>query len=165
MLDQDVSERVIPQVEMKEPPRIQIGEEINFSKMYSDEKTRNVIFGRSPSKFTPELFKGEHPTYAFLPLDAKISRCQLVIKPSANEIVIQNPTETKNIWVNTGSDEHDKVVLPGQGISLPNNTESMRNLKILFARRHSENSGYQLKATLVSGDSTHALRKLRLERD
>ena len=164
MLDQGVSERVIPQIEMKEPPRIQVGEEINFSKMYSDEKTRNVIFGRSPSKFTPKLFKGEHPTYAFLPLDSKISRCQLVIKPSANEIVIQNPTETKNIWVSTGSEEQDRVVLPGQGISLPNNTESMRNLKILFARRSPEESGYQLEATMVSGGPTHALRKLKLEK-
>lgn len=162
-MDQGQSERA---VEIKEPSRIQVGQEIDFSKIYSDgdKKVRNVIFGRSPSKFTPELFKGEHPTYAFLPLDSKISRSQLVIKPSATEIVIQNPTETKNIWVSIESNKQDKVITPGQGISIPNNIENMRNLKILFARRHLEDFGYQLRATTVSGSSTHALRKLRLEK-
>lgn len=160
-MDQGQSER---RVEIKEPSRIQVGEEINFSKIYSDRITRNVIFGRSPSKFTPERFKGERPAYAFLPLDSKISRSQLVIKPSASEIVIQNPTENRNIWVSTDSDKGISTLSPGQEISLPNNAENMRNLKILFARRHPEDSGYQLKATMVSGTSTYALRKLQLEK-
>ena len=159
-MDQGQNER---RSEIKEPSRIRVGQEINMLRMYEDGKNRSVIFGRSPLKFTPELFKGEHPTYAFLPKDKSISRSQLVIEPSSKEITIKNPTENKNIWVG-GLGKELKLVSPGKGISLLNNIENMRNLRILFARQSRQESGYQLKATSVSGSSENALQRLRLER-
>lgn len=147
------------------PSRIQAGQEINMAKIYDrgDGKQRTIIFGRSPLKFTPEQFKGENSTYAFLPDDRRISRSQLVIEPSAEEIIIKNPTENKRIWVSTESSKKTKMIPPGQGMSLPNNMENVRNLRILFGRPSVNEAGYQLRATSVSGSSTNALQKLRLE--
>ncbi len=164
MPDQGQSERP----SLKEgAPHIEPGNEIKFSYFYNQDKTPKIIFGRAPIKYTDECFKakeGQKNVYAYLFKDKKISRSQVVLSPQDRNLVIENPTKDKSIWVSTSPKKYMEL-LPGNRLNIANNTKQMRNLKILFARLSPEQPGYKLEATSVSGSNNKALQKLLFSKD
>ena len=163
MPDQGQSER--PSLK-EEPPRIKLGQEVDFSQFYNQDKTPKIIFGRAPRKFTDQRFKageGQKNVYAYLSKDTKISRSQVVLSPQGSSLIIENPTKDKNIWVSTSAKKYIELP-PNNRLSLGNDTKQMRNLKILFARLNPDQPGYILEATSVSGSNNKALQKLRFSK-